>query len=55
MIDELLPDTVVAVDIHGDDETGHAPLYPEEQAVVARAVDTRRREFAAVRHCARRA
>ncbi|MET9735772.1 4'-phosphopantetheinyl transferase superfamily protein [Streptomyces sp. NPDC006458] len=52
MIDELLPDSVVAVETYGDDE---ASLYPEEQAVVARAVDKRRREFAAVRACARRA
>ncbi|WP_405649995.1 4'-phosphopantetheinyl transferase [Streptomyces sp. NBC_00019] len=53
MIEELLPDTVVAVETYGDDET--TPLYPEEAAVVARAVDKRRREFAAVRSCARRA
>lgn len=61
MIDELLPDTVVAVEAYGHDGTGDAApypeeqLYPEEQAVVARAVDKRRREFAAVRACARRA
>ncbi len=30
-------------------------LYPEEEAVVARAVDKRRREFATVRACARQA
>lgn len=30
-------------------------LFPEERAHVARAVDKRRREFATVRHCARRA
>lgn len=53
MIEELLPDTVVAVETYGDD--GIAPLYPEEAAVVARAADKRRREFAAVRSCARRA
>ncbi|WP_035845202.1 4'-phosphopantetheinyl transferase family protein [Kitasatospora azatica] len=55
MIDELLPDSVVAVESYGDDEADRAPLYPEEQEVVARAVDKRRREFAAVRACARRA
>ena len=30
-------------------------LYPEEEAVVARAVPKRRREFTVVRGCARRA
>lgn len=55
MIEELLPDEVVAVEVHGDDGTEPAPLYLEEAAVVARAVDKRRREFALVRACARRA
>ncbi|WP_369237448.1 4'-phosphopantetheinyl transferase [Streptomyces sp. R21] len=55
MIDELLPDSVVAVEAYGDDETDRAPLHPEEEEVVARAVDKRRREFSAVRACARRA
>ncbi|MBZ9643259.1 4'-phosphopantetheinyl transferase superfamily protein [Streptomyces sp. PSKA30] len=54
MIEELLPDSVVAVEAH-DDGTEPAPLYPEEEAVVARAVAKRRREFAVVRGCARRA
>ncbi|MFB6955831.1 4'-phosphopantetheinyl transferase [Streptomyces sp. NPDC056309] len=53
MIEELLPDSVVAVEAYGDDETDLAPLHPEEQAVVARAVGKRRREFAGVRACAR--
>jgi 4'-phosphopantetheinyl transferase EntD len=55
VIDELLPATVVAVEAYGADGTGAAPLYPEEEVVVAAAVDKRRREFAAVRACARRA
>ncbi|MEU9993644.1 4'-phosphopantetheinyl transferase superfamily protein [Streptomyces sp. NPDC048045] len=55
MIEVLLPDSVVAVETHGDDEADRIPLYPEEQAVVAQAVDKRRREFAVVRGCARRA
>ncbi|MER7054298.1 MULTISPECIES: 4'-phosphopantetheinyl transferase superfamily protein [unclassified Streptomyces] len=55
MIEELLPDTVVTVEAHGQDDAGHLPLYPEEEALVARAVAKRRREFAAVRSCARRA
>ncbi|MEV5872716.1 4'-phosphopantetheinyl transferase superfamily protein [Streptomyces sp. NPDC052101] len=55
MIEELLPESVVAVEAHGDDPLWDAPLYPEEAAHVARAVTKRRREFAAVRGCARRA
>ncbi|MEV5550568.1 4'-phosphopantetheinyl transferase superfamily protein [Streptomyces sp. NPDC052309] len=55
MIEELLPDTVVAVEAHGRDDTGHTPLYPEEAALVANAVAKRRREFTVVRSCARRA
>ncbi|MBG0851061.1 4'-phosphopantetheinyl transferase superfamily protein [Streptomyces spinoverrucosus] len=55
MIEELLPDSVVSVEVHGDDGTEPAPLYPQEEAVVARAVAKRRREFALVRACARRA
>jgi 4'-phosphopantetheinyl transferase EntD len=54
VIEELLPDAVVTVEAYGD-EDAEATLYPEEAAVVARAVDKRRREFAAVRLCARRA
>ncbi|MEV6957817.1 4'-phosphopantetheinyl transferase superfamily protein [Streptomyces sp. NPDC051207] len=55
MIEELLPDTAVVVEIHGGEDAGEAPLYPEEEALVARAVAKRRREFAGVRSCARRA
>lgn len=55
MIEELLPGTVVAVEAHGHDDTGHLPLYPQEEALVARAVAKRRREFTVVRSCARRA
>ncbi|AKZ59372.1 4'-phosphopantetheinyl transferase Npt [Streptomyces ambofaciens ATCC 23877] len=55
MIEDLLPATVVTVEAHGHDDAGHLPLYPEEEALVARAVDKRRREFTAVRSCARRA
>ncbi|MHB9857849.1 4'-phosphopantetheinyl transferase family protein [Streptomyces sp. YIM S03343] len=53
MIEELLPDSVVAVETFGDDGFGDAPLHPGEEALVARAVTKRRREFAAVRACAR--
>ncbi|MFF8970824.1 4'-phosphopantetheinyl transferase [Streptomyces sp. NPDC014995] len=58
MIDELLPETVVAVEAHGEEgvrEFGGGPLYPEEEALLARAVAKRRREFTVVRGCARRA
>jgi enterobactin synthetase component D / holo-[acyl-carrier protein] synthase len=55
VIEALLPDSVVAVETHGDDGTLDAPLYPEEEARLIRAVAKRRREFAGVRACARRA
>ncbi|WP_330351421.1 4'-phosphopantetheinyl transferase family protein [Streptomyces sp. NBC_00582] len=58
MIEELLPESVVAVEAFGEEgvrEFGDAPLYPEEEALVARAVAKRRREFTVVRSCARRA
>lgn len=54
MIEELLPPTVVTVEAYGH-EGVDAPLYPEEAALMTRAVAKRRREFAAVRSCARRA
>jgi 4'-phosphopantetheinyl transferase EntD len=55
VIEELLPDTVVAVEAYGDAEPADTVLYPEEEAVVAQAVAKRRREFTVVRSCARRA
>ncbi|TWV41885.1 4'-phosphopantetheinyl transferase superfamily protein [Streptomyces misionensis] len=45
----------MAVEAHRDDPLWEAPLHPEEEVLVARAVAKRRREFAAVRGCARRA
>ncbi|WP_017236974.1 4'-phosphopantetheinyl transferase family protein [Streptomyces sp. SS] len=54
MIEALLPESVVAVEGYGHTALD-AELYPEEAALVSRAVDKRRREFAAVRVCARRA
>lgn len=53
MIERLLPEAVAAEELFRD-ETDH-PLFPEEEAVLARAVDKRRREFTSVRACARRA
>ena len=55
MIEELLPGSVVTVEAYGHDEPENTWLYPEEEAVVAQAVRKRRREFAVVRSCARRA
>ncbi|MEU7099464.1 MULTISPECIES: 4'-phosphopantetheinyl transferase [Streptomyces] len=58
MIEDLLPESVVAVEAYGGEVDGvpaEAALYPEEEALVARAVAKRRREFAQVRSCARRA
>ncbi|MGX2992805.1 4'-phosphopantetheinyl transferase family protein [Streptomyces sp. JNUCC 64] len=53
MLGALLPPGVVVAEAF-DDPPG-VRLYPEEEAVIARAVDKRRREFTTGRHCARRA
>ncbi|MFD7262613.1 4'-phosphopantetheinyl transferase [Streptomyces sp. NPDC059874] len=53
MIRALLPGPVVGVDAFGDAPEG--VLLPAEEAVVAGVAAGRRREFATVRHCARRA
>ncbi|MGT2533070.1 4'-phosphopantetheinyl transferase family protein [Streptomyces nojiriensis] len=53
MIRALLPGTVVGVDLFGDAPEG--VLLPAEEAVVAGVAAGRRREFATVRLCARRA
>jgi len=53
VIEEILPPAVTAVEAFAD--AADARLYPEEEAVVARAVDRRRQEFATVRACARSA
>lgn len=64
MIEELLPESVVVVEAYGEDtaDAGRAAgvpegasLFPEEEAVIAKAVPKRRKEFTAVRGCARRA
>jgi 4'-phosphopantetheinyl transferase EntD len=49
----LLPAGVAVAESFGDEP--EADLYPEEAAAVAGAVERRRREFAAVRACARTA
>lgn len=51
MIETILPATVAVESSVRDHEP--VRLFPEEEAVVARSVDKRRREFGTVRHCAR--
>lgn len=53
MIEELLPPEVASAEAF--DDVGDTTLFPEEEAVVARAVDKRRREFTTARGCARKA
>ena len=53
MIGDLLPAAVAAVEKL--DDPPHVMLFPEEEAVIARAADKRRREFTTVRFCARAA
>jgi 4'-phosphopantetheinyl transferase EntD len=53
VIAHLLPAEVVTVEAAEADWT--APLLPEEEPLVARAIEKRRREFSAGRACARRA
>ncbi len=53
MIEELLPGAVAAVEARQD--CIDVELFPEEDALVSRAVDKRRREFTTARMCARAA
>jgi 4'-phosphopantetheinyl transferase EntD len=53
VIEEILPRQAACAEEFGDPPD--ATLYPEEEALVARAVDKRRREFTTARACARRA
>ncbi|WP_030615915.1 4'-phosphopantetheinyl transferase family protein [Streptomyces sclerotialus] len=53
MITRILPDFVTAAESYGDEPA--AGLFPEEQRHAATMCPVRRREFATVRHCARRA
>jgi 4'-phosphopantetheinyl transferase EntD len=50
MITEILPPEVTVVEAFGDVAGGM--LFPAEEAVIARAVDKRRREFSTGRACA---
>jgi 4'-phosphopantetheinyl transferase EntD len=53
MLEGLLPDTAAVSESRAD--IFDAPLFPEEEEVVARAVEKRRREFTTARACARQA
>ncbi|WP_064065151.1 4'-phosphopantetheinyl transferase Npt [Rhodococcus gordoniae] len=53
MIGRIVPDGVAAAELF-EDPPGLRP-HPQEEPLVARAVDKRRREFAGARHCAREA
>ncbi len=53
MIAQLFPESVHTVTASAD--AGLAPLLPQEEPYVRRAVEKRRREFAAGRACARKA
>jgi len=53
MIEDLLPRQAACVAVYTDPPGGL--LFPEEEAVVARSVEKRRREFTTVRVCARAA
>lgn len=53
MIEEILPACAIAVEARHDPM--EATLFPEEQAIVGRAVEKRRREFTTARMCARSA
>jgi 4'-phosphopantetheinyl transferase EntD len=53
VIEEILPPLAACAEAFGDD--ADSMLFPEEEAVVAKAVDKRRREFTTARACARAA
>ncbi|WP_435850125.1 4'-phosphopantetheinyl transferase family protein [Streptomyces uncialis] len=53
MLAGLLPPQVISAEAYTDPPGVF--LYPEEEAVITRAVDKRRREFTTGRHCARQA
>ena len=53
MLDEIVPPQVVAVEAF--DDPADVDLYPEEQAVLQKAVASRRIEFGTARWCARQA
>jgi 4'-phosphopantetheinyl transferase EntD len=49
-------ETILPADVESEERFGESPnegLFPEEQTIVAHAVEARQREYAAVRSCAR--
>lgn len=52
MIEEILPSAAATAE--ASDDAGDADLFPDEEAIVSRAVEKRRNEFATGRACARR-
>ncbi|MEU5401337.1 4'-phosphopantetheinyl transferase superfamily protein [Streptomyces sp. NPDC005963] len=50
MLDRLLPSWAVSAETYGDPP--QARLHPAEEDVIRHAVESRRREFTSVRHCA---
>jgi 4'-phosphopantetheinyl transferase EntD len=52
-LNDLVPPAASAAEAFDDDTP--SPLFPEEEALVSKAVDKRRREFATARRCAREA
>jgi enterobactin synthetase component D / holo-[acyl-carrier protein] synthase len=55
VIEAILPAEVAVAETREDGDRDEAALFPEERALVARAVPKRRREFAAGRACAHQA
>jgi 4'-phosphopantetheinyl transferase EntD len=53
MISEILPEVVAVAEAFAD--APDVVLFPQEEALLGRAVEKRRREFATARHCARTA
>lgn len=53
MLEEILPGSAAVTEVRGD--IADAALFPEEQEVIGRAVEKRRREFRTGRACARAA
>lgn len=53
LITRIVPDGVAAAELFADPPGLQA--HPQEEALIARSVDKRRREFVGARHCARQA
>jgi 4'-phosphopantetheinyl transferase EntD len=55
LISRILPSGVSCAEAFADPPAADAALFPEEEQLIARAVDKRRREFVTARNCARSA